>query len=273
VSLDNTNIGDGGLPALSGLKKTGTELTKLGSDCRHACAAVAVLILVIAIDQARRFAMKTDAELKSDVLAEMGWNPAIDTSHISVAVKDGVVALMGHVDSYAGKCAVERAVKRVSGVREIAMEIDVKLAPGHLRNDAEITAAIESAFRWHALIPEELLRVKVESGFVTLEGEVEWDFQRSHAEKAVRPLTGVRGLVNNITLKPRPRPDNIVDGIREALVRHADAEARHIDVRLDGNTVTLQGKVDSWAERELVQGAAWSAPGISKVINEIRVGT
>lgn len=216
--------------------------------------------------------MKTDAELRSDVMAELGWNPAIDTSHISVAVKDGVVALMGHVDSYASKCAVERAVQRVSGVREIAMEIDVKLAPGCLRNDAEITAAIESAFRWHALIPEELLRVKVESGVVTLEGEVDWDFQRSHAEKAVRPLTGVRGLINNITLKPRSRPDHIVDGIREALMRHADAEARHIEVHLDGNTVTLQGRVDSWAERELVQGAAWSAPGVGKVINEIRVG-
>lgn len=217
--------------------------------------------------------MKTDAALRQDVMAELGWNPAIDTSHISVAVKDGVVALMGQVDSYVGKCAVERAVQRVAGVREIAMEIDVKLALGHLRNDAEIAAAAESALRWHALIPADLLRVKVESGFVTLDGEVDWDFQRSHAEKAVRPLTGVRGLVNNITLKPRPRPDNIVDGIRDALVRHADAEAKHIEVRLDGNTVILQGRVDSWVERELVQGAVWSAPGVSKVINEIRVGT
>lgn len=216
--------------------------------------------------------MKTDAALREDVIAELHWNPAIDVDHVNVAVKDGVVALLGHVDSYASKCAIERAVHRVEGIKGFALEIDVKLAPGHQRDDVEIAAAAESAFKWHALIPSEGLHVKVESGFVTLEGEVDWDFQRINAEKAVRSLTGVRGVVNNITLKPQSSAANITKGIRDALVRHADKEAERIEVQLNGSTVTLQGRVDSWAERVAAQGAAWSAPGVSRVINELRVG-
>lgn len=216
--------------------------------------------------------MKSDAQLQKDVIAEMEWNPAIDTAHVSVSVHDGVVMLQGHVDTYAAKCAVERAVQRVSGVREIAVEIDVKLAPGHQRSDAEIEAAAESLFRWHVLIPSEGLRVRVEEGLVTLEGEVEWDFQRINAEKVVHQLTGVRGLVNNIRLRPQPTPGNINKGIRDALIRHADDEAKRIEVLLDGSTVTLRGHVDSWSERMAAQGAAWSAPGIEKVVNELRIG-
>lgn len=217
--------------------------------------------------------MKTDAELKRDVIAELDWNPAIDAAHVSVAVNDGVVALLGHVDTYAGKCAIERAVQRVAGIKALAIEIEVRLAPGHQRGDAEIAAAAESAFKWHALIPSEGLHVKVESGVVTLEGEVDWDFQRSHAERAARSLTGVRGLINQITLKPQLSAGDITKGIRDALVRHADSEASHIEVLLDGSTVTLQGRVDSWSERLAAQGAAWSAPGVSRVVNEIRVGS
>ena len=217
--------------------------------------------------------MKTDAELKRDVIAELDWNPAIDAAHVSVAVKDGVVALLGHVDSYAAKCAIERAVRRVAGIRAIAIEIDVRLAADHQRGDAEIAAAAESAFKWHALIPSEGVHVKVESGFVSLDGEVDWDFQRVNAEQAVRSLTGVRGLSNNIRLRPRASSINITKGIRDALVRHADSEARHIEVLLSDSTVTLQGRVDSWAERVVAQGAAWSAPGVTRVINEIRVGS
>jgi len=216
--------------------------------------------------------MKTDAELKKDVIAELDWNPAIDVAHVSVAVKDGVVALLGHVDSYAAKCAVERAVQRVAGIKALAIEIDVRLAAGHSRSDAEIAAAAESAFKWHALIPSEGVHVKLDSGFVTLEGEVEWDFQRANAEQVARSLTGVRGLSNDIRLKPRASSTNITKGIRDALVRHADSEAQHVEVLLADSTVTLQGRVDSWAERMVVQGAAWSAPGVTRVINEIRVG-
>ena len=216
--------------------------------------------------------MKTDAQLKVDVISELDWNPAVDADEVSVAVKDGVVALLGHVRSYAAKCAIERAVQRVAGIRELAIELDVKLEPGDQRNDAEIAAALESAFKWHALIPAECLRVKVEGGFVTLEGEVDWEFQRGKAEKAAGLLTGVRGVINKIQLRHQPSTVGIGEGIRDALVRHAHGEARQIEVLLDGDTVTLQGRVDTWSERMAAQGAAWSAPGVKKVINQIMVG-
>ena len=135
--------------------------------------------------------MKSDAQLKKDVMAELEWDPAINASQVGVAVKNGVITLTGHLDTYAEKNAVERAVARVGGVQAIAVEMDVKLEPNHRRNDADIAAAAESAFKWHALIPAERIRVKVEKGWVTLSGEVDWEYQRHNAEKAIHNLLGV----------------------------------------------------------------------------------
>lgn len=215
--------------------------------------------------------MKSDVQLKKDVEAELAWDASINETQIGVAVKGGVVTLTGHLDTYAEKNAVEKAVQRVAGVQALAIELDVKLAPGHARSDTEIASAAESAFAWHSLVPADRIKVKVEKGWVTLSGEVEWDFQRREAEKAVRPLTGVVGVSNNVTLKITSTPGDISIRIRDALARHAESESQKITVNLDGSKVTLRGAVHSWAERSAAQNAVWSAPGVTSVINEIKV--
>lgn len=217
--------------------------------------------------------MKTDARLKQDVLAELDWEPSVDAAHVGVAVQDGIVTLTGHLATFAEKAAVEQAVKRVAGVRGVAVELDVKLEPRHQLSDAEIAAAVQTAFRWHALIPEDRLQFTVEKGVVTLEGTVDWDFQRHDAEVAVRSITGVREVDNKIRLQDRGReaPDYAKHRIHEALARYADKEASLIEVLIDGTTATLRGTVNSWAERDIVQRAAWSAPGIQRVFNEVQI--
>jgi osmotically-inducible protein OsmY len=215
--------------------------------------------------------MKTDAQLKKDVTAELEWDPSINASHVGVATDNGVVTLTGHLSTFAEKYAIERAVQRVQGVKAIAVELDVKLEPGHKRSDSEIATAVESGLLWHALVPAERLQVKVEKGWVTLKGEVDWEYQRQSAEKAVRNLTGVVGVSNTITLKPTVTPAKVADRIRDAMARHAEREAKHIEVMVSGSAVTLRGAVDSWAERNAAFGAAWSAPGVLSVVNEIKV--
>ena len=215
--------------------------------------------------------MKTDAQLKHDVTAELEWEPAINASHVGVAVNDGVVTLTGHLDTFAEKYAIERAVQRVAGVKAIAVEVDVKLDPGHKRSDSEIAAAAESALKWHSFVPADRIQVKVEKGWVTLRGEVDWNYQRENAERAVRHLTGVVAVTNLITLKVTTTPANVATRIRDALARHAEHEAKHIEVVVNGSVVTLRGRVDSWAERNAAHGAAWSAPGVLSVVNEITV--
>lgn len=215
--------------------------------------------------------MKTDAQLKEDVGDELEWEPSVNAAQVGVAVKDGVVTLSGHLDSYAEKHAIERVVQRVHGVKAIALEVDVKLDPGHQRSDSEVAAAAESALKWHSLVPVDRIQVKVEKGWVTLTGEVDWDYQRQSAEKTLRNLTGVVGLSNAISLKTAPVPLNIADRIREAFRRHAEREARHIDVDVFGGVVTLRGKVDSWAQRKAAFGAAWSAPGVTGVVNDLQI--
>ncbi len=217
--------------------------------------------------------MKTDAQLKTDVTHELEWDPSINAAHVGVTAKDGVVTLTGHLETYAEKHAIERAVQRVEGVKAVAVELDVKLAPGHQRSDSEIAESAESALRLNVLIPADRIRVKVEKGWITLTGEVEWDYQRSNAERAVRGLAGVVAVSNNLAIKPGTTPGDVSARIREALERHAQREARHIEVIVAGSTVTLRGNVDSWAEREAAAGAAWAAPGIARVSNELHVGT
>lgn len=215
--------------------------------------------------------MKTDAELKRDVVEELAWDPAVNASAVGVAVKDGVVTLTGHLDTYAEKAAVERVLKRVGGVKAIALELDVRLAPGHLRSDTDIAHAAEQALGWNSMVPVDKVRVIVDKGWVTLQGQFEWDYQRQSAEKAVRALTGVVGLSNEITLTPRAAPADVTRRIREALTRQAQREAKHLDVQVNGGTVVLQGQVRSWHERQAAQGAAWSAPGVAQVINELTI--
>ena len=215
--------------------------------------------------------MKTDQQLKKDVIAELEWDPAINAAHVGVAVKDGVVTLTGHLDTYAEKYAIERAVLRVRSVRGIAVELDVKLDPNHRRSDSEIAAAAESALKWHSLIPSDRIRVQVEKGWVTLLGEVNWDYQRRETEKAVRTLTGVVGVSNAITLKTAAAPADVAKRIRDAMVRHAENESRQLEVSVDGDTVILRGTVDSWTERATASSAAWSAPGVAKVVNELKI--
>lgn len=209
--------------------------------------------------------MKTDTQLKRDVSAELEWDPSIDAAHVGVAVDEGIVTLLGHIETYAEKSAIERAVRRVEGVRGLAIELDVKLDPGHVRSDSDIAVAAESMLRWNTLVPYERIQVKVEKGWVTLTGEVDWNFQRQNTEKAVRTLSGVVGVSNAITLKARIAAADISSRIHNALIRHAADEAKHIQVTADGGQVILQGQVGSWSERSEVVAAAWAEPGVYSV--------
>ena len=215
--------------------------------------------------------MKSDTQLQKDVLAELAWDPSINATHVGVAVNDGVVLLSGHLDTFNEKHAVEMAAQRVAGVRALAVELDVKLAPHHQRSDAEIASAIETALQWHALVPQDRIQVKVEKGWVTLRGEVDWDYQRHNAEVAARPVTGVRGLSNHIALRERKATEYLAQRIHDALARHAQAQADQIQIAVDAHTAVLRGTVASMAESSAAQAAAWTAPGISRVVNELRV--
>lgn len=215
--------------------------------------------------------MKSDAQLKKDVEAELEWEPSINAAEVGVAVKDGVVTLSGHLDTFVEKYEVEHVVQRVAGVRAVAVEIDVKLTSGSKRSDSEIAHAVETAFAWHSSVPAERVQAKVEKGWVTLSGEVDWEYQRAAAANLVRPLVGVVGVSNAIVLKPRTTPDNIGKRIRDALTRQAEREAKGIEVHVNGSTAVLRGSVHSLAERVAAQGAAWSAPGITRVDNELRI--
>ena len=216
--------------------------------------------------------MKTDAHIKADVAEELAWDPAVNATGIGVEVKDGVVTLTGHLDSYAEKHAVERAVHRVAGVRGIAVELDVRLAAEHKRSDSDIAQAAAAALQLNSLVPDEKIQVQVENGRVTLTGEVDWSYQLASAEQCVRPLAGVRGLSNRITIKSRASSKDVGAQISAALTRQAAREAKHITVEVEGSVVTLWGKVHSLAEREAAVGAAFSARGVSRVVDKLEVG-
>jgi osmotically-inducible protein OsmY len=215
--------------------------------------------------------MRSDAQLKSDIVAELSWDPAITATDVGVIVKDGVVTLTGHPSSHAEKYAIERAARRVKGVKALAIEMPVKLASDYTRTDADIAMAVERAIEWNVLVPDDKIHPMVENGWVTLNGEVEWDYQRRAAEVAVRDLLGVTGVSNRVVVKPKFTAADVEKKIREALERQADREAERIKIEVNGAHVTLSGKVHTWAERKAAQGAAWSAPGVANVINNLLV--
>jgi osmotically-inducible protein OsmY len=215
--------------------------------------------------------MKNDVDLQRDVFDELKWEPAVHSTDVGVIVKDGVVTLEGVVDSYPEKWAAERAAKRVSGVKALALELEVKLPGSGKQTDADIAEAAENALKWDVLVPQDRIKVTVEKGFLTLEGQVDWDFQRSAAKRAVQYLTGVKGVANAITVKPKVAPTDVKAQIEAALKRNAILDARQIKVQADGGKVTLRGNVRSWAERDEAEAAAWAAPGVNEVTDFIAV--
>jgi len=215
--------------------------------------------------------MKTDTQLRNDIQAELTWAPEVKTSDVGVIVKDGVVTLTGHLASHAEKYAVERAVQRVHGVKALAVELTVKLPFDNQRTDADIAMAVECALDWNALVPDDKIQPLVENGWITLAGEVEWGYQRSAAESAVRDLMGVTGVSNLVKVKPKVSPADVEKKIHDALSRQADREARKLAITVNGSQVTLRGTVHSWTERDAVQGAAWATPGVTVVVNDLLV--
>ena len=213
--------------------------------------------------------MKTDAQIQTDVMQELKWVPSVTHEHIGVAVSDGVVTLSGTVPSYIEKSSAEKAAQRVGGVKAVVEKIDVKVPGSYHKDDQDIAKAIIDQFRWHAQVPDDLVKASVENGWVELSGEVEWEYQRRAAAKVVRGLTGVRGIANKITLTPKlAQPSVIKDRIEEALKRAAEREADRLNIEVRGSCVILSGKVRSFAELRDVRGAAFSAPGVTSVDDE-----
>jgi osmotically-inducible protein OsmY len=216
--------------------------------------------------------MTSDERLQADVVDELAWEPQVDAAHIGVTAKNGVVTLLGHVGSFAEKYAAELAARRVRGVRGIAQEIEVHLPEHKKRADDEIAGRAVAMLGWDAGVPSERIQVKVERGYVTLTGEVDWNYQKDEVERAVRKLSGVTGIRNAIVVTPKLDAPDVRQRIRSALERDAALEAAAISVTTVGSTVVLTGRVRGLAERDAAERAAWSAPGVTKVEDRITIG-
>jgi osmotically-inducible protein OsmY len=215
--------------------------------------------------------MKSDHEIELDVKDELQWDPNLDATDIAVSVKKGVVTLAGFVKNYADKYEAESATKRVAGVLAVASDIEVRMPSIDERPDPEIARDAVAAIKSQLPISSENIKIVVRDGWVTLEGPVEWQYQRNTAETAVRRIKGVRGVSNLIQLKPRAQPSEIKRKIQDAFKRNAEIDANRIAVEANGGEVVLKGTVRSWIEREEAERAAWAAPGVTKVEDRIVV--
>ncbi len=216
--------------------------------------------------------MRSDSEIKRDVENELRADPTLDATDIAVAVKDGVVTLSGFVRTYAEKLEAEAAAKRVGGVVGLANDLEVRLSSLDQRPDPEIARDAVAAIRSRLPFSGEHIRVVIDKGWITLEGQVEWNYQREEAERAVRHIKGVKGVINAITLAPQAKPDEVKHKIEEAFRRSAEIDASRIAVEANGGEVVLRGTVRSWAERQEAERAAWAVPGVTKVENRIAIG-
>lgn len=215
--------------------------------------------------------MKTDSQLQQDVMAELKWEPAVHAEQIGVEVKNGVVTLHGEVSSFMEKWNAERAAQRVHGVKALAVEMKVKLSEFGTRTDTDIAESARNILGWTNSLPADAVKVLVEGGWLTLSGDVEWQYQRQVAADCVRDLTGVIGVSNQIAVKPSVSATVVKSDIEAALKRRATADAKAISVDVKGGDVTLTGSVHSWAERELATRSAWGSSGVRKVVDKMNL--
>jgi len=215
--------------------------------------------------------MLLDKEIQADVIEELQIDPTVDATQIGVAVKDGVVTFTGYVPTYGQQWAAVKAAKRVYGVKGIADDLQVHLPSSAQRTDTEVAQAALTALKWNTSVPDDVLKVTVENGWVTLEGSVDWQYQKDAAEFAVRYLTGVKGVINDIAITPKIKPKEVQEKIQSAFERSADLDARRIGVKTNEGKVTLHGNVRSWTEHDEAQRAAWSVPGVREVENDLVV--
>ena len=213
----------------------------------------------------------TDKEIQQAVLRELEWEPVVRSTEIGVAVKDGIVTLSGFVDSYSTKYAAERAAKRVEGVKAVVNDLEVKLPFDDERTDEDLARAALRALEDRITVPHERIKVTVNDGWITLEGDVEWNYQKEAAEVAVRDLTGIKGVTNRINVLPRVSPSDVKTKIEEALKRMAEVDAKRITVETTDSKVILRGKVRSWVEWDEALRAAWRAPGVKAVENRLEI--
>ncbi len=212
---------------------------------------------------------RTDADIQKDVLSELQWEPSVQPNEIGVSVKGGVVTLTGWVDSYLKKWDAEQAAHRVRGVKAVVNDVEVKLA--HERTDPEIAADVARALELDIAVPKDKIKVTISKGWVILEGEVEWQYQKNDAERVARRQAGVKGVTNLIRVNPGVTPPELKKKIEQALIRSAQTDAERITVEVQGNKAILRGTVRSWAEKEEAERVAWSAPGILSVDNQITI--
>jgi osmotically-inducible protein OsmY len=215
--------------------------------------------------------MKSDIQIQKDVMEQLRWEPFLNASEIGVAVKNGIVTLSGHVDSYAKKLTAENATKKIAGVKAIAEDIQIGVSPAFNKTDAEIAEVVINALKWHSAVQEEKIQIKVENGIVRLEGHVEWDYQRTNARSAIENLRGVRSVINLIAVKPKATAADIERKISAAFHRSATIDSARISADIIGNKVILYGKVRTIAEKEDAESAAWSAPGVRTVESKLEV--